>query len=150
MSMEKKLLLFDMICPKLSVIYHMGNTKNICSKKLIYDIGWLVGFIEDLILVIHYQGWSNYLRMCVFMATHTVPYFGFFGSTFYYLPPDNDVLCCHLVSPPGNAELCAMSAPYLVCSLLPLRVNAAVLTHHTGGSCEEGQIHCSVSINSHL
>ena len=28
-----------------------------------------------------------------------------FREYFYYLPRDNDVQCCHLVSPPGNADL---------------------------------------------
>ena len=28
-----------------------------------------------------------------------------FREYFYYLPPDNDVQCCHLVSPPGKADL---------------------------------------------
>ena len=58
----------------------------------------------------------------------------------------NDVQCYHLVSPPGNAELlCNVSAIFGVLTTA-LRVNAAVPTHHTGGSCEEGQSHCSVSI----
>ena len=69
-----------------------------------------------------------------------------FREYFYYLPPDNDVQCCHLVSPPGNAELlCNVSAIFGVLTTA-LRVNAAVPIHHTGGSCEEGQSHCSVSI----
>ena len=40
----------------------------------------------------------------------------FFQGYFYYLPPDNDVLCCHLVSPRAMLILCALASA-IICML---------------------------------
>ena len=63
--------------------------------------------------------------------THSSVLRGFRGY-FYYLPIDNEVQCCHLVSPSGNADLLCNDSAIIGVLTTALRVNAAVPAHHTG------------------